>query len=136
MKEKYLFLNTYYFNISQEKERNRAILDQFLFNTNYDTFSINSYVIALSLFTDQKNYKNDIFNPKDYDFLNDILDDFFKGNNNQFIINREQLSIIVELCNSYRLSVEYNEMVIKGIAKYDKKYQQYIDILLDINKQI
>lgn len=136
MKEKYLFLNTYYFNISQEKERNRAILDQFLFNTNYDTFSINSYVIALSLFTDQKNYKNDIFNPKDYDFLNNILDDFFKGNNNQFIINREQLNIIVELCNSYRLSMEYNERVIKGIAKYDKKYQQSIDILLDINKQI
>ena len=136
MEEKYLFLNTYYFNISQEKERNRAILDHFLYNTNYDEFIINAYVIALSLFTDSKNFRNDFFNIKDYSFLNNILNDFFNGKDNKHKISREELKSIVNLSNSYRLSKEDNEKIIKQYVNYNKDYQKYLDILLEINKNI
>ena len=136
MKERQLFLNTYYFNMSQEKEHNRSILDNFYFNTDYNDFNINSYVIALSLFTDQKNYRNDTFNINDYEFLNNILEDFFKGNNSNYNINRDQLKTIIDLCNSYRLSIEDNEKIIKEYINRNKEYQKQLDILLEINKQV
>ena len=136
MKERQLFLNTYYFNMSQEKERNRSILDNFYFNTDYNDFNINSYVIALSLFTDQKNYRNDTFNINDYEFLNNILEDFFKGNNSNYNINRDQLKTIIDLCNSNRLSIEDNEKIIKEYINRNKEYQKQLDILLEINKQV
>ena len=136
MKEKQLFLNTYYFNMAQEKERNRAILDYFLFETEYDNFNINGYVVALSLFTDYKNFRNDVFDLKDYKIVDNILEDFFNGNNNDYSITREELKTIVELCNSYRLSKEDNEKIIRQYINYNKDYQKYLDILLDINKQI
>jgi hypothetical protein len=36
MKEKSLFLNTYYFKISEEKERNKNLLYDFLYNSDYN----------------------------------------------------------------------------------------------------
>ncbi len=136
MKEKYLFLNTYYFNISEEKGRNRAILDHFLYNTDYDDFNINSYVIALSIFTDYRNFRNDIINLEEHVLLNNILADFFNGNNNQYNISRIELEHIVDLCNDYRLSKEDNEKIIKQYVVYFEEYQPYLDIMLNINNQI
>ena len=136
MKEKYLFLNIYYFNISEEKGRNRAILDHFLYNTDYDDFNINSYVIALSIFTDYRNFRNDIINLEEHVLLNNILADFFNGNNNQYNISRIELEHIVDLCNDYRLSKEDNEKIIKKYVVYFEEYQPYLDIMLNINNQI
>ena len=41
MKEKVLFLNKYYFSISEEKERNKELLYNFLYNSDYKDFNIN-----------------------------------------------------------------------------------------------
>ena len=136
MKEKSLFLNTYYFKISEEKERNKNVLYDFLYNSNYNEFHINSYVIALSLFTDYKNFRNDFIDLKKYSKLSKILEDFFKGDNNQFTITRSELKEMVEISDSYRLSKEDNEKIIKGYVNYKKDYKDYLDVLLDINKQI
>ncbi len=136
MYRKYLFLNRYYYDLSREKDNNLAILYNFLFHTNYDDFYIHAYVIALSLFTDQKNCRNDIINLSDYSLVNDILTDFFSGNNNIHHINREELNTIVDLCNSYRLSKEDNEKIIRQYTNYNEEYKNYLDILLEINMQI
>ena len=133
---RYLFMNRYYYSLSGEKERNIALLYNFLYHTDYDDFNIYAYVIALSLFTDQKNFRNDIINLSDYSLVNDILNDFFSGNNNIYNINREELKKIVELCNSYRLSKEDNAKIIRQYTEYNEEYKKYLDILLDINMQI
>ena len=136
MKEKSLFLNTYYFKISEEKERNKNLLYDFLYNSDYNEFHINSYVIALSLFTDYKNFRNDYIDLKKYIKQNKILKDFYTGNNKQFTITRSELKEMVELSDSYRLSKEDNEKIIRGYLQYKKDYKDYLDVLLDINKQI
>ena len=43
---------------------------------------------------------------------------------------------MVDLSDSYRLSKEDNEKIIKGYVNYKKDYKDYLDVLLDINKQI
>ena len=136
MKEKSLFLNTYYFKISEEKESNKNLLYDFLYNSDYNEFLINSYVIALSLFTDYKNFRNDYIDLKKYSKLSKILKDFYTGNNKQFTITRSELKEMVELSDSYRLSKEDNEKIIRGYLQYKKDYKDYLDVLLDINKQI
>ena len=120
---RYLFMNRYYYSLSGEKERNIALLYNFLYHTDYDDFNIYAYVIALSLFTDQKNFRNDIINLSDYSLVNDILNDFFSGNNNIYNINREELKTIVELCNSYRLSKEDNAKIIRQYTEYNEEYK-------------
>ena len=54
MKEKSLFLNTYYFKISEEKERNKEVLYHFLYNTDYNEITdgdeispINNYLVKV-----------------------------------------------------------------------------------------
>ncbi len=136
MIEKSLFLNTYYFNISEEKERNKNILYDFLYNSDYNEFHINSYVIALSLFTDYKNFRNDNIDLGKYRKLTKILDDYYEGNNKQFTISRSELKEMVDLSDSYRLSREDNEKIIKGYLKYKEDYKDYLNVLLDINRQI
>ena len=136
MKEKSLFLNTYYFKISEEKERNKNLLYDFLYNSDYNEFHINSYVIALNLFTDYKNFRNDSIDLKKYSKLSKILEDFYNGDNKQFTITRSELKEMVELSDSYRLSKEDNEKIIRGYLQYKKDYKDYLDVLLDINKQI
>ena len=107
-----------------------------MYHTDFDDFKIHAYVIALSLFTDQKNFRNDIINLSDYSLVNDILNDFFNGNNNIYSIDREELKTIVDLCNSYRLSKEDNEKIIRQYTEYNEEFKKYLDILLDINMQI
>lgn len=136
MNEKRLFLNTYYFNVSEEKEHNKSILYDFLYNSDYNEFHINSYVIALSLFTDYKNYRNDSFDLKKHNKLSKILKDFFEEKNEKFTISRSELKEIVDLGDSYRLTREDNEMIIKGYVKYNKDYKEHLDVLLEINNQI
>lgn len=136
MDKKHLFLNDYYFNISQEKEHNKTILNHFLYNTDYDKFYINTNVIALSLFTDYKNYRNDKFDLKEYELINNIIEDFSNGKDSEYTITRKELKTIIKLSNRYRLSTEDNEKIIKGFVKHKKEYQKYLDILLEINKQI
>jgi len=133
---KYLFINRYYYSLSREKDHNIAILYNFLYHTDFDDFKIHAYVIALSLFTDQKNFRNDIINLSDYSLVNNILNDFFNGNNNIYSIDREELKTIVDLCNSYRLSKEDNEKIIRQYTEYNEEFKKYLDILLDINMQI
>ena len=129
-------MNRYYYSLSREKDHNIAILYNFLYHTDFDDFNIHAYVIALSLFTDQKNFRNDIINLSDYSLVNDILNDFFNGNNNIYSIDREELKTIVDLCNSYRLSKEDNEKIIRQYTEYNEEFKKYLDILLDINMQI
>lgn len=136
MKEKVLFLNKYYFNISEEKERNKELLYNFLYNSDYKDFNINSYVIALSFFTDYKNFRNDEFDLTKYRKLNKIIEDYLEGNNKQFTITRGELREFVELSDCYRLSKEDNEKIIKGYLNYKEDYKEYLDVLLEINKQI
>ncbi len=136
MQLRYLFINSHYFHISEEKSRNLAILGHFLYDTDYDTFNINAYVIALSLFTNQSNFRNDVADLKDYKLVNDILNDFFDGKNDQYSINRKELKRIVDLCNDYRLSQEDNEKIIRQYAAYDEDAKEHLDTLLAINKQI
>ena len=136
MKEKNLFLNTYYFKLSEEKEHNKEILYDFLYNSDYNEFHINSYVIALNLFTDYKNFRNDSIDLKNYSKLSKILEDFYNGDNKQFTITRSELKEMVDLSDSYRLSKEDNEKIIKGYLQYNKDYNDHLDVLLEINKQI
>jgi hypothetical protein len=136
MKEKMLFLNIYYFSISEEKERNKEVLYHFLYNTDYNEFKINSYVIELSLFTDYRNFRNDFIDLKKHRKLSKILEDFYNGNNKQFSVSRSELKEFVELSDSYRLTKEDNEKIIRGYLNYKEDYKEHLDILLDINKQI
>lgn len=136
MNERILFLNKYYFSISEEKERNKNILYHFLYNTDYNEFYIHSYIIAVNLFTDYKNFRNDPIDVNKHGQLPKILEDYFDGKNQQFTISRKELKEIVELSDSYRLSREDNEKIIRGFLNYHKNYEEFLDILLQINNQI
>ena len=136
MDKKILFLNKYYYSISREKELNKNILYHFLYHTDYNEFHIHSYVIALNLFTDYKNFRNDPIDLNKYNHLTKILEDYFDGQNQQFTISRRELKKIVELSDSYRLSIEDNEKIIKGFLNYHKDYEEFLEILLKINNQI
>ena len=68
--------------------------------------------------------------------LSKILEDFYNGNNKQFSVSRSELKEFVELSDSYRLTKEDNEKIIRGYLNYKEDYKEHLDILLDINKQI